>query len=1781
MSSQVTNDQDTLTFLASGASGQGSGSSNGSNGLFGPDTYAEVDSTQFAEKPNHSWVENVILYIYDASTNKLLRSTSIQIIWDSSTKLKNGEPDVADQKNWDNATIIDPVFYSPSGNPVGEINASSPVPFATLEQALTNGGGELYSFNVSLMNGDDLITIPSSVSGEYIEVGSGGTATIVGGSNTAVWIWHDKDVAWSTTGTGNALVFDAEQGNNIHATGTLFLNLATGTGTNPWGGTLAFQGVNQVSVGVIGGEYIVCNNAGDTINEGFGSFEFGGNSLIVGGSGNDVLHGSNVSTPGVAVVNVLVAGGGTAPLSGGVDGWNETPVVTNIFSYNLGVDTITNFVAGNNSGDIIDVSAVPGLSSFADVQKLMSQAGANAVVTFGNSETITLDNVTASALTASNFLFAPEAAFAFTQPGEVDTGGIVKIYLAMTGVVSVNTTNGSPTLTLSDGAVATYDAAASSAAGHVLVFDYTVGASDHSPNLAIAGLSPNGAVIEDANGYSVNFSPIDSQQLGVQINPTPFDITSIKTSVPSGSEVDSGSTVTITLNMSESSFAIDPSSTPYLALSDGEFAFYTGSSGKQITFSYTVSSTDHSPDLAIVAVEQGPTNGPSPASLTDNAGYVADLSQATNASLGVQIGPTLYVNSISTDASLNPGTGGLEANAGSTVHLTLSMNEGVTVTGAPTLTLNDGASATYDATLSTPPSGLLVFDYAVGANHSTPSLLVNSVSGGTILDANDVAANFTNIDLLTTGLQINPSPLTVTHLSESVTGQVSAGQTVVLTLQMGEAITVTYPYSLTLNLNDGEQAFYDATNSNPSAGILKFDYVVGSEDADPHTLNLEITSLGLGVAPFQNIGSIQDSKGNNADITAALNVPTGIQVGPPLYIASTTTSWSSSEAVAGQTVKINLNMSEGVSVNTANGAPTLGLNDNAVATYDAAASNLAIGQLVFDYTVGSSDSTPFLYVQSVNLNGSEIVDSNNNNADLTLPQVPTSLTPANSSALLQIGPASVVSVETSQIGSVEAGQTLLIEINTTDLVNLSTTNGLPTLTLNNGAIATLDTQDTNTAEYPSLVFEYTVGANDASTSNLEIASVNLNGATITDPAGYNVNFSGALNVPTYVEIGAGSSIGGAGIGGVYQAVLQHGPSSAENAVAVSLEATVGIGGVIASIVDSLEAQNNVYPIVQIIELATGNMPTAPQMAGWVPFVEGAGLLQGQSQTNPLLDQMAEAFVASTMFGNIYNGGTAVDPNTPITASIVSTIIQAATGIAATQAQIDAWVGTGLSIDQVFVDFALGDQYTAYLQNTVQQYLTTVAETAIGSGGLGAVSTIKPNDGLTAAQVEGAYQAVLQRAPVAGETNAALSIDSSLGNVAAMAVIVDSSEAQYNVNPIVQIIELATGSLPTPAQLAGWVPFVESAGLLQGQSQTNALLDQMAEAFVASTMFGNTYNGGIAVDPNAPITASIVAEIIQAATGVAATQSQIDAWVATGFSIDQVFVGFALGDQYTAASQNMVQDYLTATAINGAGLSTVDGISATGALTLGTMATPLSGNDLTIEGGSGSLTVVADGTGDTINLGVISIGTSITAAQTIHASGAGDIITFATKAADGTAVTWSGASTVDGGNSTTGGIGANSTVNFGNNTGGGTETVVVSGDLTGATTSGDTSISGIAMTTLGNVHDAAGDQIVFNNATTEILAGTAAINVTSAGSSLAKALDLAAADAAASQGGNIGANTGVIDWFQLGGNTYIVEAINTAGSAATHPALATTDEVIKITGLVTLSGETLAGHTLTL
>ena len=89
---------------------------------------------------------------------------------------------------------------------------------------------------------------------------------------------------------------------------------------------------------------------------------------------------------------------------------------------------------------------------------------------------------------------------------ETDSGQQVKLTLTMSEAVTVNLTGGSPTLSLNDGATATYDSAVSNPAAGTLVFDYTVGATDETPSVQISQVNLNGATINDANGNAADLS---------------------------------------------------------------------------------------------------------------------------------------------------------------------------------------------------------------------------------------------------------------------------------------------------------------------------------------------------------------------------------------------------------------------------------------------------------------------------------------------------------------------------------------------------------------------------------------------------------------------------------------------------------------------------------------------------------------------------------------------------------------------------------------------------------------------------------------------------------------------------------------------------------------------------------------------------------------------------------------------------------------------------------------------------------------------------------------------------------------------------------------------------------------------------------------------------------------------------------------------------------------------------------------------------------------------------
>ena len=83
--------------------------------------------------------------------------------------------------------------------------------------------------------------------------------------------------------------------------------------------------------------------------------------------------------------------------------------------------------------------------------------------------------------------------------GDLNAGKVVTLTLDMSEVVTVNTTGGTPTLTLNDGGTATY---ISGSGSNALTFSYTVAAGQNTPDLMETAVNLNGATIQDGAGNS-------------------------------------------------------------------------------------------------------------------------------------------------------------------------------------------------------------------------------------------------------------------------------------------------------------------------------------------------------------------------------------------------------------------------------------------------------------------------------------------------------------------------------------------------------------------------------------------------------------------------------------------------------------------------------------------------------------------------------------------------------------------------------------------------------------------------------------------------------------------------------------------------------------------------------------------------------------------------------------------------------------------------------------------------------------------------------------------------------------------------------------------------------------------------------------------------------------------------------------------------------------------------------------------------------------------------------
>jgi Ca2+-binding RTX toxin-like protein len=952
-----------------------------------------------------------------------------------------------------NAAVVGGAAANPAGTLL--IDTSAPTVSSV---AASPASGTVFLGNVVTLtvNFNENVVVTTTGGTPTLTLNDGGTATYASGSGSSALAFSYTVAAGQSTSDLAVTALNLNGGSIKDGAGNAAV--VTGAVTNP-SGVLIVDGIAPTVNSVA--------TSGAGITSGSGNLNAGKVVTLTVNFSESVAVVTTGGTP-----TLTLNDGGTATYTSG----SGSSALT--FTYTV--------AAGQNTPDLTVTALNLNGGTIKDV------AGNTAVVTGAVTNPAGTLQIDTTASTVSSV--ASSGAGITSGSGTVGVGTVVTLTVNFDESVVVTTTGGTPTLTLNDGGTATY---ASGSGTNALAFNYTVAAGQNTPDLTITALNLNGGTIMDGAGNTAVVSGAATNPAGtLQIDTSAPTVSSVTTSPASGTVI-LGGVVTLTVNFSEN---VAVTGTPTLTLNDGGTATYTGGSGTgALAFSYTVAAGQNTADLTVTALN---LNG---GTIKDGAGNAAVVTGAATNPAGILLidGTAPTVSSVTT----SPASGTVIA--GGVVTLTVNFSENVAVNttgGTPTLMLSDGGTATYTGGSG---SGALTFSHTVAAGQGTADLTVTALNlnGGTIAD---VAGN----TAVVTGAVTNPAGVlvidgvapTVNSVAASGSGITSgsgvlnAGKAVTLTANFSENVTVvTTGGTPSLTLNDGGTATY-ASGSGTSA--LAFTYTVA---AGQNTPDLTVTALNL------NGGTIKDAAGNAAVVTGAATNPAGtLQIDTAASTVSSVatsgtgiTSGSGTVGV-GTVVTLTVTFNESVVVTTTGGTPTLTLNDGGAATYTGGTGTSA---LTFNYTVAAGQSTADLTVTALNLNGGTIKDVAGNTAVVT----GAATNPAG--ILLVDGTAPTVSSVTTSpgSGSVILGSVVTLTVNFSESVVVTTTGGTPTLTLNDGGIATY----TGGSGTGALAFSYTVAAGQ-NTSDLTVTALNLNGGTIKDAAGNAAVVTGAVTNPAGV-----------------------------------------------------------------------------------------------------------------------------------------------------------------------------------------------------------------------------------------------------------------------------------------------------------------------------------------------------------------------------------------------------------------------------------------------------------------------------------------------------------------------------------------------------------------------------------------------------------------------------------------------------------------------------------------
>ncbi|WP_428486956.1 hypothetical protein [Rhodopila sp.] len=941
-------------------------------------------------------------------------------------------------------------------NPPGTLQIDTIAPIVTGVAAsgsgITAGTGDLNAGNTVLLTTtlSKAVTVDTTGGTPTLTLNDGGTATYQSGSGTSALVFsyivvsgqNTPDLAVTGSGLHGGTISDVA-GNAADLTGVAF---------NP-PGTLQINTMTPAVTAVAA--------TGSGITAGSGDLDAGHTVTLT------ATFSEAVTVAGGTPTLTLNDGGTASYLSG--SGSNAL-----VFSYAVGIGQNTTALAvigsNLNSATILDTAGNAANLAGANV----NPPGTLQIDT--TAPTVTSVAASGSGITAGS--------------GDLDAGNTVTLTATFSKTVTVNTTGGTPLLTLNDGGTASY---VSGSGSNALVFSYTVANGQNTASLAVTGSNLNSATILDGAGNAADLSGANVNPPGTlqidTITPTVTGVAASGPGITAGSgDLDAGSTVLLTASFSTAVTVNTAGGTPTLTLNDGGTASYvSGSSSNALVFSHTVAGGQNVADLAVTG---SALNG---ATILDGAGNAADLSGANvNPPGTLQIDTT--APTVTGVAASGSGivAGSADLGAGGIVTLTASFSTAVTVDttgGTPTLTLNDGGTASY---LSGSGSNALVFRYTVGGGQNVADLAVTSgnLNSATILDGAGNAADLSGAAVSPLGtLQIDTTaPMVTAVAASSASTDLGAGQVVLLTASFSTPVTVDTTDGMpTLTLNDGGTAHYQ---SGSGTSDLVFRYTVAPGD---NTTQLAVMASAL------NQATILDNAGNAADLTNAVGVPTSaprIDTITPT-VSSVTGSSTSADLGAGQVVLLTATFSDPVTVDTTGGTPTLTLNDGGTARYQSGSGTDA---LVFSYIVGPSDNTPQLGVTGNDLAGGTITSGAGNPAYLAgLVGVPAG------APRIDTTPPTVTAVTASPAaGVLGVGAVVALTVDFSKAVNVDATGGMPTLTLNDGGTATYASGSSTNA----LVFDYITAAGQTVPA-LAVTAANLNGATVSDAAGNMANLTGA------------------------------------------------------------------------------------------------------------------------------------------------------------------------------------------------------------------------------------------------------------------------------------------------------------------------------------------------------------------------------------------------------------------------------------------------------------------------------------------------------------------------------------------------------------------------------------------------------------------------------------------------------------------------------------------------